>query len=144
MILSARDQQSITARVAALEKALGVEVVTLVTAKSDNYPEAVWKAFALGASLTALAVVVAEVLRPDWVSAGAVLSAVLAILGVGATCALAAVYVPAFARLFLRESRAGARGGAVRAGAVPRAELWPAPGSAPRSCCSRVSSSGAW
>lgn len=105
MILSAGDKQAITARVAALEKAQGVEVVTLVAAKSDTYPEAVWKAFALGASLTALAVVVAEVLRPDWVSTGAVLSAALAILGVGATCALATVYVPGFARLFVRESR---------------------------------------
>jgi putative membrane protein len=35
-----------------------------------------------------------------------VLSAVVAILGVGAVCALGSVYVPAFARLFLRESRA--------------------------------------
>jgi putative membrane protein len=105
MILSARDQQSITARVVALEKALGVEVVTLVAAKSDTYPEAVWKAFALGASLTALAVVVAEVVRPDWASAGAVLSAAMAILAAGATSALATVYVLGFARLFVRASR---------------------------------------
>jgi putative membrane protein len=106
MFLSPTDMQAIEARVAAIEKAHGVEVVTVVVGKSDVYPEIVWKAFALGASLTALAVTVAEAARPDWLSASAVLSAVLAILGVGALCALASIYVPAFARLFLRKSRA--------------------------------------
>ena len=105
MILTESDKQSITARVAALEKATGVEVVTLVVAKSDTYPEAVWKAFALGASLTALVVAVGEVLHPDWVSTWAVLSAAVTILGVGAACALATAYVPGVARWFIRESR---------------------------------------
>lgn len=105
MFLTESDKQSITARVAALEKATGVEVVTLVTAKSDTYPESVWKAFALGASLTALVVAVGEVLHPDWVSAWAVLSAAVTILGVGGACALATAYVPGVARLFIRESR---------------------------------------
>lgn len=105
MFLTESDKQSITARVAALERATGVEVVTIVTAKADTYPEAVWKAFALGASLTALAVAVGEVLHPDWVSAWVVLSAAVTILGVGAACALATAYVPGVARLFIRESR---------------------------------------
>ncbi|MFO1413634.1 MAG: hypothetical protein U1F10_06930 [Burkholderiales bacterium] len=106
MFLSASDKQSITARVAALERATGVEVVTLVTPKSDAYPEAVWKAFALGASLAALVVAVGEVLHPEWISTWAVFSAAVTILAVGAACALGAVYVPAFARLFIRPQRA--------------------------------------
>lgn len=106
MFLTPTDMQAIEARVAALEEAQGVEVVTMVIGKADVYPETVWKAFALGASLTALAVGAGEILRPDWITAFAVLSAVVAILGIGALCALACVYVPAFARLFLRESRA--------------------------------------
>jgi len=106
MFLSANDKQSLAARVAALEKRLGLDVVTLVVGKSDTYPETVWKAFALGASLTALVVAVGEVLHPDWVSVGSVFSAAATILGVGALCALACVYVPAFARVFLREARA--------------------------------------
>lgn len=106
MFLSASDKQAITARVAALETTLGIEVVTMVAAKSDNYPEAVWKAFALGASLAALVVAIGEVLHPDWVTTGAVLTAAVTILGVGAACALAAVYVASFARLFVRASRA--------------------------------------
>jgi putative membrane protein len=105
MFLTPADMQSIEARVAALEKDLGVEVVTLVVAKSDTYPETVWKAFALGASLTALVVTVGDILRPDWVTTTSVLFSVLAILGVGAAFAIADIYVPALTRLFIRDSR---------------------------------------
>lgn len=106
MLLTATDKQAIEARVAALEKELGIEVVTVVTSKSDEYPEVVWKAFALGASLTALLVAIADVVRPDWVTTGLVFTSVVIVLAAGAACALATVYIPAFARLFLRKSRA--------------------------------------
>jgi putative membrane protein len=106
IFLTPAESDAIAARVAAFEHERGVEIVTLVVGKSDVYPETVWKAFALGAVLTALVVTVGDILRPDWTTAGAALSAVLATLGFGALCALASVYVPAFARLFLRESRA--------------------------------------
>jgi len=106
MFLTPTDTRAIEVRVAALEHELGVEVVTIVVGKSDVYPEIVWSAFALGATLAALAATVADLLRPDWVTSAAVLVTVLAILGVGAASALASIYVPAFARLFLRESRA--------------------------------------
>ena len=106
MFLAPTETGAIEARVAALEASCGVEVVTLIIGKADVYPETVWKAFALGAAITCLVVTFGDILRPDWVTASAVLGAAIAILGVGATCALLAVYVPAFARLFLRESRA--------------------------------------
>jgi putative membrane protein len=105
MFLTPTDMQSIEARVAALEQDLGVEVVTMVVAKSDTYPETVWKAFALGASLTALVVTAGDILRPDWVTTAAVLFSVLAILGVGAAFAIADIYVPAVTRLFVRDAR---------------------------------------
>ena len=47
------DKAAIEARVAALEQALGIEVVTVVTARSDAYPQIVWRAFALGAAFAA-------------------------------------------------------------------------------------------
>jgi putative membrane protein len=106
MYLTSTDMQSIEARVAALEKDLGVEVVTMVVGKSDTYPETVWKAFALGASLTALVVTAGDLLHPAWVTSFLVLSSVVAILGVGALFAIADVYVPAVTRLFIRDSRA--------------------------------------
>ncbi len=106
MNLTPGESQAIEARVKALEAELGVEVVTLVAGKADVYPETVWEAFALGAALAGLAVAVGDLLRPDWVTAAAALWSALAILGSGAVAAAASVYVPAFARLFLRESRA--------------------------------------
>jgi len=106
MFLTPAETQAIELRVAALEAELGVEVVTLIVGKADVYPETVWKAFALGAAATGLVVTAGDFLRPDWVSASAVLWSAVAILGVGAVCGLLAIYVPAFARLFLRESRA--------------------------------------
>lgn len=108
MFLTAEDKQAIEERVRVLERAIGVEVVTMVVGKCDVYPETVWKAFALGASLAALGVAISDALRPDWVTGSAVIASLVAILAVGALCALATVYVPGFARLFLRGVRATA------------------------------------
>src|SRR4030095_10990736 len=77
-----------------------------IVGKCDVYPEVVWKAFALGASLAALAVAVGDAVRPSWVTSAAIVTSIVAILAIGALCALASVYVPGFARLFLRASRA--------------------------------------
>lgn len=106
MLLTPTEAQVIEDRVAALEKARGVEVVTLVAARSDDYPETVWTAFALGAVLAALVVTMTDWLRPNWSDYGYALPSTLAILGVGALCALICIYVPAATRLFLRGSRA--------------------------------------
>jgi putative membrane protein len=105
MFLDADEIAAIDARIAAIEAASGVEVVTAVVGKSDAYPELPWTAFALGAALAALALGVSDALRPDWVVAHAALVAAVTILGAGGAFALAAVFVPAFARLFLGAAR---------------------------------------
>lgn len=105
-LLTGEEKAAIEARVTALERAAGIEVVTVVTARSDSYPEVVWEAFALGASLAALLVTVADLLRPEWATGALVFTAVIVVLAAGALCALATVYLPSFARLFLRRSRA--------------------------------------
>ncbi len=106
MHLATADAKAIAGRVRALEDACGVEVVTLVVGKSDVYPEIVWKAFALGASLAALIATLVDAVRPDWILPGALLLQAVTILGAGAACALATLALPRFARLFLREARA--------------------------------------
>ena len=58
--------------------------------------------------LAALAAVIADWLRPDWVSAHAALLHAVTILGVGAASALLAMAVPAYARLFVTVSRRNA------------------------------------
>jgi putative membrane protein len=105
MLLTPTEAAAIEARVAKLEAERGVEVVALVTRKSDDYPEAVWKAFAFGAALAGLIVTLANLASPSWTGAAQVLTSVLAVLGAGAACAAAAIFVPAVTRLFLRESR---------------------------------------
>jgi len=105
LFLNQAEVAAVDARIAAIEAAAGVEVVAAVIGKADAYPELPWTAFAVGASLAAFATVVADRLRPDWAMVPATLVAAVTILGVGAVCALAAVFIPAFARLFLRAPR---------------------------------------
>ena len=104
-MLSEGDKQAIVARVARAETATGVQIVTAVVDRADAYPELVWKAFALAASLAALAVVAFDVLQPDWMTAYAALTHVAPVLGAGAVSALAAAYVSPYARLYLRPLR---------------------------------------
>jgi putative membrane protein len=108
MFLTAADSQAIEQRVHALERAIGIQVVTMVVGKCDVYPETVWKAFALGSSLAALVVAVGDVLHPEWMSSTTIISSIVSMLAIGALCALASVYIPGFARLFLRDTRATA------------------------------------
>lgn len=105
MYLASTEADAIQARVAAVETRTGVPVVTAVIGKADHYVELPWKAFALGAALAGLAAVAADRIRPDWLTAYAALLNTLAILGGGAASALVAIFVPAYARLFLRATR---------------------------------------
>jgi len=95
----------IAARVAALERARGVEVVTASIAKADVYPELPWRAGALAASIAALVIAIGDVLRPDWVTSTTLLVALATVMLVGAGVALLAIFVPPFARLFLARAR---------------------------------------
>lgn len=105
MFLTATEADSIDAQVAAVETRTGVQVVTAVVGKSDNYAELPWKAFALGASLAAFGVVGEDAWRPEWIAANTALTHAVAILGVGGLFALLAIFVPRFGRLFLRVTR---------------------------------------
>jgi putative membrane protein len=105
MILSKTEADAVKALITALEARTGAQVVTAVIGKADAYVELPWKAFALGAALAGLGVVIADWLRPDWLTAYAALLHVLAILGAAAASALVAIFVPAYARLFLRTTR---------------------------------------
>jgi uncharacterized membrane protein len=105
-MMSPADKSAIESRVAELEAAHGIEIVTIVVGKSDVYPETVWKAFALGAAFTALVVAGLDLMHRSWTTGDSTLWTAVAILGIGALWALIAVYVPAVTRLFLRTSRA--------------------------------------
>ena len=105
-MLSGEDAAAIEARIRALETRTGTEAVTAVVDRSDHYHGLRWRAFAAGVSLAALIVVLADILRPDWAHAHAILYAVTAILATGLACALLATLRPGFERLFLQRERA--------------------------------------
>jgi uncharacterized membrane protein len=96
MMLSEADRRSIAGRAGRLEARTGVQVVAAVVGRCDAYPEAPWKAFALFSGLALLA---ALPWRPD-----AVLAGLTFLLGGGAA-ALAAIFLPPFARLFVDATR---------------------------------------
>jgi putative membrane protein len=104
--LDDQDRSRLDRRVAESEKKTGVELVLAVIDRCDVYTELPWKAFALGASIAGLLILIVDLLRPVWVPGNAVLFSVAAILAAGAFGALLCVLVPGFARLFLDEERA--------------------------------------
>ena len=105
MLLSKAETDAITARSGELEARIGVQVIAAITPKADAHVELPWKAFALGTVLAGLAMVIADALRPQWLTANATLINTVSILSAGGASALLAVFVPAYARLFLRPAR---------------------------------------
>ena len=108
MLLTDAEARLVETRAAELERHAGVQVVAAVVGRADSYPELPWKAFALGTAAALLAAFVAAMLSPGWT--GAELSTLEAalVLCAGGAAALAAAYVPPFARLFLDRDRADA------------------------------------
>jgi len=105
MFLDAAAADTVKVRVAGLEAASGVEVVTAVIARADSYPEVPWKAFALGASLAALAAAVMALFEPGWDASVAVVETAVAVLAVGGALALGTVWITPFARVFIPAER---------------------------------------
>lgn len=96
MRLTEAERNDISERAARLEARTGVQVVAAVVGRCDAYPEIPWKAFALFSGLAFLA---ASLWHPDAVLGG------LTFLIAGAAAALATVFLPGFARLFLDAAR---------------------------------------
>ncbi len=96
MNLSETERRDIAERAARLEARTGVQVAAAVVGRCDAYPEIPWKAFAL---FSGLALFAASLWHPD-----AVLGGLTFLLG-GAAAALATVFLPGFARLFLDAAR---------------------------------------
>lgn len=103
--LDRADAEAVSARVASLEAMRGVEVVTAVIARADSYPEVPWKAFAVGASFAALAAAAMTLLETRWDAFEAVVQAAVAVLAVGGAFALATVWIPPLARIFIPTER---------------------------------------
>ena len=103
--LNADETTSLDALIVRLESATGVQIVPAIVGRADSYAEVPWKAFALGASMAALVLVVSDLLHPQWVTASTAAMHALVTLGAGAVCALLASFVPPVARLLLHQRR---------------------------------------
>jgi uncharacterized membrane protein len=106
MFLSPAQADAIAARVAAVEARTGVQVVVAIVGRAARYPEARWKAFALGVSTGALVVGALWFARPDWSAAGSALGAIAVVLAAGIVNALVATRVGGYERIFVRHNRA--------------------------------------
>jgi putative membrane protein len=104
-VVTGADAAAIERRVAEFEARAGVEIVAAVERRSDLYPEVPWRAFALGASLASLALLVGDLLQSGWMTPGALLTQAASILGAGLLTTLAAMLVPGIARWFIRDGR---------------------------------------
>ena len=106
MFLSPAQADAIAARIAAVEAGTGVQVVVSIVGRAARYPEARWKAFALGVSVAALVVGALELPRADWSTAGAVLGAMVVVMAAGISNALVATWFDGYAQVFVRRNRA--------------------------------------
>lgn len=105
-ILSDQDRSRLDARVAETEKHTGTQIVLSVIQRSDAYAELPWKAFALGASVAGLTLLLLHWRFYEWYSDISPLIVVAGILASGAFLSLLTLMVPRFAICFLSGYRA--------------------------------------
>lgn len=104
--LTNEQRKQLDALIDKTEKRSGVQVVLAVIERSDSYIELPWKAFAFGASIAGLLVVILNLPFYDWYPHVTALTGTAAALGGGAAFAFLAAMIPGFAKYFLSGDRA--------------------------------------
>ena len=104
--LTETERSQLNALIAETEKRTKTQIVLAVIQRSDSYMELPWKAFALGASLAGLLVLILNLPFYGWNPQITALTSVVITLGIGAALALLTVLIPGFAKWFLSEERA--------------------------------------
>jgi putative membrane protein len=105
MYFTAQEEARLEEIISGIETKAGVQVLTAVVGKADAYPEVPWKAFALGASLTALILTVQALLDPPWIVPFHTAFCAAMVIGIGAVSALLATFLPPLARWFVTPAR---------------------------------------
>ena len=104
-ILSDADRALLDKRIAEVEKQTGAQVVLASIVRSDSYVEIPWKAFAIGASLAGLAMMVLNLFVLGWISSLSIMLSLAAVLAFGVLLSLLSLLNPWFARLLLSPQR---------------------------------------
>jgi putative membrane protein len=105
MKLNERDKSHIRELAAQIEARTGIQILAVVTRKSDTYAEIPWKAFSFGTALAILALIAGVSFGAFWGRTSLLVWGII-VLGTGMVLALACIFLPPFARLFLVAERA--------------------------------------
>jgi len=103
--LSDKNRKHLDDLITIIEKQTNTQIVLAHIKRSDVYAEIPWKAFALGASIACLLLFILHLTLYDWYSVVSVLLAISGTLGTGVVFAIITLILPAFAKLFLSDSR---------------------------------------
>jgi len=104
--LTADHRKNLDELISKTEKRTQTQIVLAVIERSDSYIELPWKAFAFGASITGILVVIFNFLMNTWHSQIPTWIGITLTLAGGALGALLAAFIPKFAKLFLSRDRA--------------------------------------
>jgi putative membrane protein len=110
MILNNAEKQELLARVAAFETVTGIQLVTTLRPRCDDYPEIPWKAFAAGIAfgtlLVGLAALFPGIDALQGMSAFTMEMVLVFVLTAGLASGGLSIAVPTYARLLLSAARA--------------------------------------
>jgi len=124
--LSDTEKGRISAQVRAIEARSGTQIVTAFTERSDHYPEIPWRAFSVGAALTAAFLALASGLLGERIGLSLTIALVLSLCG-GLVTLLFTVVLQPVARLFLERARAESEVRQFAEGLFLQHELFAAP-----------------
>lgn len=105
MHFTSEDEKRLENLISGIETRTGVQVLAAVVGKSDAYPEAPWKAFALASAVSALGLTIQALLDPPWITPSHAAVLALVVLGAGAAAALLTTLLPPFGRWFTSAAR---------------------------------------
>ena len=106
LFLSDTDKEILNKRIEEAEQVTKAQIVLATVKRSDSYAEIPWQAFALGASLAGLLVIIFLIISPFWISRQAILISSVVILASGGFFAILSILSEGFAKLFLSAPRA--------------------------------------
>lgn len=104
-ILTETDRDILNKHISEAEEKTNAQIVLAAIRRCDNYAEVPWKAFAIGSSLTALAVFLIDLIIFRWTTDTIILFAISSILIAGTLLSLLTIILPDFARLLIPKIR---------------------------------------
>ena len=103
--LDKKDRNILDKLISEAEEKTNAQIVLATIRRCDNYTEVPWKAFAIGSSLSCLAIFTIDLLIFRWITNTAMLFSVAAILITGAVFSILTIFSPRIAGLFISKSR---------------------------------------